>query len=287
MALWIVFPVVAFSLFGAVVWVAAAGRSRREEEARATAETSEVRAWWRLMSPLFAGGLVVAFLAGWALQEPDPADEWVAVELCLLAALVGTIILRALIRALRSVMSARRVRAPIATVGLFQCRAVVSDAFQKAASPEVLSAALAHEAAHVRGRDPLRIWLAQLATDLQWPAPHARRRFRRWALALEIQRDDEAVLGGASATALAESIILAAQLRRSSRAQPVAAITGQGDGLALRVRRLLANESGTRRARLSMSRWVRTSCLAAIAGAAMLGAAYGDAFLLLLPGVGR
>lgn len=281
MPLWHVFPVVAFALFGVVVWASAAGRSERKQ-----ARTTELRAWWRLMWPLFAGTLVVAFLAGWALQEPDPADEWVTFELFLLAALVWTIMLRAFARAFRSVVSARCFQAPIATVGLFQCRTVVSEAFEKAASPEVLAAALAHEAAHMRGRDPLRIWMAQLAADLQWPIPHARRRFRSWAHALEMQRDDEAVLSGASPTALAESILLAAKLCTSRKAHPTAAITGQGDGLGLRVRRLLADQAA-RRPACPPWFWIRTACLATIAVSAALGAAYGDAFLLLLPGVSR
>lgn len=286
MALWIVFPVVAFALFGAVVWLSAFVTDQLKG-GNATAETSEVGAWWRLMWPLFAGLLIIAFLAGWASQEPDPADEWVAIELYLLAALVDAMILRAFFRAFRSAVSSRRVLTPIATVGLFHCRAVVSHAFTCAASADVLAAALAHEAAHIRARDPLRIWLAQLAADLQWPIPNARRRFRNWALALEIRRDDEAVLGGASATALAESILLAAKLRSFPSSQPTAAITGQHNGLALRVRRLLADQTRKRPVSVRRLYWIRTSYFTAIAVAAAAGIAYGDSLLLLLPGVGR
>lgn len=286
MDLWLVFPVLAFSLFGAAVWASSLCQLE-PDESRKWIEFSEARAWWRLMQPLAAGALVVAFLAGWALREPDPADERVAFEPCLLAGLVGAIVLRALFRATHSVLLARSLQAPIATVGLFRCRVVVSDAFKKAADEKVLDAALAHEAAHIRRRDPLRIWLAQLAADLQWPIPHGHRRFRNWALALEMQRDDEAVLDGASATALAESIIVAARLRTYPGAQPIARITGQGDGLALRVRRLLTDETASPPSGTRWHWWVRTSCLAAIVGAAMLGAAYGDSLLLLLPGVGR
>lgn len=286
MALWLVFSVVSFSLFGAVVWVSAAGEARQGVGER-VARTSEEAAWWRLVWPLFAGVAVIAFLAGWASREPDPADEWVTVELFVLAAVVGTIALRAAARACRSAIVPLHVRAPIATLGLFQCRVVVSEEFEDAASPEVLAAALAHEAAHVRGRDPLRIWLAQLAVDLQWPVPRARRRFRTWALALEMRRDDEALLGGASPTALAESIILAARLSSAWSAQPPGGITGQGDGLALRVRRLLVDTAGRRPSRLSWRWRVRAACIATIVASVALGAEYGDAFLSLLPGVGR
>lgn len=286
MAVWIVFSVISLALFGAVVCVSAAGGAR-QCAGEGVVTMSEEAAWWRLVWPPFAGIVVTAFLAGWAWQEPDPADEWVTVELCLIAALAGTVTLRAVVRACRSAILTRRAWAPIATVGLLRCRVVVSDEFENAASPEVLAAARAHEAAHARRRDPLRIWLAQIAVDLQWPVPHARRRFHRWALALEMRRDDEAVLGGASPTALAESIILAARLSRPWSARCTAGITGQGDGLALRVRRLLADEVGGRSIGVTLPWWIRGSCVATVAASAALGAVYGDAFLSLMPGVGR
>jgi Zn-dependent protease with chaperone function len=52
-----------------------------------------------------------------------------------------------------------------------------------------LAAVLAHAAAHARHRDPLRLWLAQLVTDAQWPAVAASARFHRWRAAVEIARD--------------------------------------------------------------------------------------------------
>lgn len=284
MALWIVFPAVACATSGVVVWFFAAGIAGRAHAPSA----SEVTEWRRLVWPLFAGALVLAFLAGWALQEPDPADERVALGMCLTAALVGAIDIRALLRALRSLCICRGTGAPIATIGLFRCRTVVCDAFRRAASPGVLAAALAHEAAHARARDPLRLWLAQIAADLQWPVPGARLRLRRWALALEAHRDDEAVASGVSPTALAEGILLAARLHVESSGRPSAAITGAGGGLAIRVRRLL--EDGTRGQTLAapgQAPWFGRACWAAVALAAVLGARFGDLLLVFLPGVGR
>jgi hypothetical protein len=64
----------------------------------------------------------------------------------------------------------------------------------------------------VRHFDPLRLWLAQLGTDLQWPARGARRRFRDWRAALELARDDEACERGVDGSDLAAALIEAARL---------------------------------------------------------------------------
>lgn len=284
MALWLVFSTTAAALCTAVVWLAAAGARPRPEH-----DGSERAAWWRLSWPVVAGALVFAFLAGWALREPDPADEQVELGLCAFALIAVTVLARALLRADRARRAARRAWAPIATVGLFRCRTMVSDAFRRSAAPEVLAAALAHEAAHARGRDPARIWIAQLIADLQWPIPGARQRLRRWALALELRRDDEALAAGASPPALAESIVLAARLRCASRGRLQAAMTGAGDGLALRVRRLLALSPGygSRARRRLHGFWTGLCCVAGIAAAGWLGVVFGDAVLGWLPGIQR
>ncbi len=285
MALWIAFPALAAALFGTVVWVTAAGVGHQGRVRDLS--VSKTRAWWRLVWPVFAGALVVAFLTGWALQEANPADEWVTLKVRALAGVVLAVVLRALLRALRSVRAARHAGGPIVTVGLLRCRTVISDAFEKAASPQVLAAALAHEAAHARYRDPVRIWMAQIATDLQWPMPRARRRFRNWVLALEMCRDDEAIDSGATPTALAESILLAARLHSGCATLSRAAVTGSGEGLVLRVRRLLSKPAVSGDGTMPRQRLTGLWCYAAIAVAGWLGALYGDALLMLLPGVGR
>lgn len=60
-------------------------------------------------------------------------------------------------------------------------------------TPEEQSAALAHELAHVRHRDGLSRWLAELAAALHWPSPLVWLMRRELRLAQE-QRCDEAVL---------------------------------------------------------------------------------------------
>ena len=79
-----------------------------------------------------------------------------------------------------------------ATVALLRPRVVVCETFGAQLDEHALAAALAHEQAHARHRDPLRIWLAQIVTDLQWPLSGARARFEQWLFALELARDEEA-----------------------------------------------------------------------------------------------
>ena len=286
-----VFIVVVLPLFGATSWlVAVVLQCRRMSTPRDG--RSETAAWWLLMAPTVAGLSSVAFMAGWLLQEPHPADELMPQWLVIPAGIVCVVGLRAVLRALRSALSADSFYSPIATVGLFRARVVVSSAFEDCASPEVMNAALAHEAAHVRGLDPLRIWFAQMIADLQWPGPGARSRLRRWALALELKRDDEAILSGASATALAESLIVAAQLTANLREAgrfdgPSIAVgaIGPGEGLAVRVRRLLDAPAGRapRRSVVVPS----LVCSGTLVASVAFGIEYGDAFLLLIPGAGR
>lgn len=264
------------------VWLAAASTGRVEPS-----EPDERAAFWQLIRPTFAGTLVIAFLTGWALREPNPADERIGLQLDVMAAIAALVWLRALLRAARALRRSADARA-VATVGLLRCRVVIGEAFRAAAAPELLAAALAHEAAHARRRDPLRIWLAQLACDLQWPLAGARERFARWLLALELRRDDEAVAAGVAPVALAESILLAARLEQAQRGPcAIAAMTGDGSGLALRVRRLLAPHP----VQLTAARAPVAAPLYALASlviaAGLLGAKLGEALLAVLPGVVR
>ncbi len=276
--------VVASALFGVVVWLLALPAGRRRLHSR----DSEPRGWWRLVFPLLAGAFVVAFLVGWAFQEPNPADERAGIGLHLLAVATIGIVIRALIRSVMALRSSSRAHTPIGTVGLLAPRVIVSDEFRRLASGDVLRAALAHEAAHAVGRDPLRLWLAQLAADLQWPIPGTGRRLSAWILALEAERDDEAVASGASPEDLAEAILIAARLHSGPAARLCANAIGSGEGIAWRVRRLLALEAPVRRNALRRSFWfVGTSCSALVLAAVWLGVRYGEAVLGVLPGMGR
>ncbi|HEY3452754.1 MAG TPA: hypothetical protein VGK67_40790 [Myxococcales bacterium] len=275
-------PAIAAALFAALVWLAA-GAARWARGPRAQ---PEALAFLRLVWPLVAGGLAVAFVAGWALQESDPSDEFISASIMVVALGAGLVALRAASRAWIALRRASHLQPPIATVGLLRCRTTVSEAFRSSAAPEVLAAALAHEAAHATGRDPLRILFAGVAADLQWPVPGARARLKDWHHALEVRRDDEAVASGASPSALAESIVLAARLTGGVGAVG-AAVTGDGSGIALRVRRLLARQqTGPLASERSSSRvWVAVTVAALVA--VWAGYCFGDPLLTLLPGVGR
>jgi beta-lactamase regulating signal transducer with metallopeptidase domain len=164
---------------------------------------------------------------------------------------------------------------------------VVSEEFLRAVPRSVLSAALAHESAHARRRDPLRIWLAQLAADLQWPVPGSARRLSAWLLALEAQRDDEALASGAAAEDLAEAILTAARLQRGPAVSLRANAAGEGDGLAWRIRRLLSRDALRGGAAAPNAFWrVCTWCVALVIGAVWLGIRYGDVVIGVLPGTG-
>ena len=193
--------------------------------------------WRRLWFPLLGPALAFSTLLGWAVNEPEQA-EGVPVIFILGASLVASIWLRALVRAGRAVRL-RSAATPIATVGLLRPRVVVSRSFANAVDDVALDAACKHEAAHARHRDPLRIWLAQLGTDLQWPSARARARFQGWLEALEMARDEEARLTGAEGADLASAIIVAVRLCAPENDRPLAAVAGTTSAFKERIERLL------------------------------------------------
>ena len=167
----------------------------------------ERRSWRRLWYPLVPTLLTAAWLCGWALREPDPVrdplDRWVLLAVWLP---FGLVFARAAARATWSLL-----RIPIdcgvSTVGLIRPQVVFSPFLAKELEDGVIRAALAHERAHAAHRDPLRIWLAQIVTDLQWPWPRAGRRLEVWLEALELARDDEARAEGADGADLAAAVL--------------------------------------------------------------------------------
>jgi beta-lactamase regulating signal transducer with metallopeptidase domain len=102
-----------------------------------------------------------------------------------------------------------------------------------------IEAALEHERAHARHRDPLRIWLAQLASDLQWPWPQARARLQQWLAALEPARDKEACAAGVDGTDLAETILVSARFSGEENLSIQAALISEPATLKERITLLL------------------------------------------------
>ena len=277
MALELVFLGAATSVAALVMWGLAAIRGLLRP-----ARMTERAAFWAAVGPTLGAALVFAFFVGWALQEPDPSDEWIDHGLFLITGAAGLVAIRAGLRALASLFARESV--PVGTVGLLRPRIRVCREFRDAVDEETLRSAIAHEEAHRRHRDPLRIWLLALASDLAWPIPGARARFERWLTALEMARDDEALAHGATPGGLVSAILIAARLS-STASRTSAAMAGTQNGFATRVRRLLSGDARAHTPR-------RTHATSTLVGAALfvacgLGYVWGDALLGVLPGVGR
>jgi Zn-dependent protease with chaperone function len=189
--------------------------------------------WW----PAAPALTVAAWLCGWALSQPDPVPGHVG-RLIFIAAVPFAIVGgRALMRAAWSLCHARRVYG-IVTVGLLRPRIVVAPELARNLDERALQAALAHERTHVRHRDPLRIWLAQFVTDLQWPWIPAQRRFIVWLATLECARDDEARAGGIEGADLAAAVLGSLRFQLGIDAS-AATLIGHPQALPARIARLL------------------------------------------------
>jgi hypothetical protein len=271
------------ALCGSVVWLAGwlpAGRGDRGDSGRA----AERRAWARLWLPLLPAAVGLAALAGWALQEPRDTDEILRPLAPVLIAPLALVWLRAVARALRAL--GRPARPPVAaTVGLLRPRIALDPRLERDLDGPALAAVLAHEQAHRGHHDPLRIWLAQLATDLQWPSARARDRFEAWRHALELARDEEARAAGVAGEDLAAALVGAVRLAQRRAATAAAPLIDAGAALALRVDRLLsplrAAPAPRWRARLTVA-----GALALLGAAAVFGLTYGDLLVRALPIVG-
>ena len=198
---------------------------------------AEAAAWRRLWVPLVPAFAALALAIGWALHEPDASDA-VLVPALLGVALPGAVLAgRTVARALRALWPPPP---PIAgTVGLVRPRIVIAPEVRTMLSSDELAAVEAHELAHARHRDPLRIWIGQIIADLQWPTRSADLRFRQWLHALELARDEEARESGIDGAALAAAVVDVA--RRSSPSSVCGArLVGQLELLRDRIARLLA-----------------------------------------------
>jgi hypothetical protein len=271
-------------LCGAGAWLASwipAAREAGDHRALSGREL-EARSWRRLWRTMLPAGIALATMSGWALQEPGVTDELLLPTAALVVLPIALLWLRC---ALRACLALHRPRAmpPIATIGLVRPRIVVTEDLRGALDPDALDAALAHERGHVRHRDPLRIWLAQIATDLQWPSPPARRRFERWLTALELARDEEARLDGASGEDLAAAVVAVARMPRRQPGAAIAGLTGAETSLASRVHRLLEPVPPDRGRRSILGPLVM---LAVLVASVAIGARYGDHVLRVMPFIG-
>lgn len=249
-------------------------------ELASSGRVAEAAAWRRLWLPLVPAFAALALVIGWALREPDTSDA-VLVPALLGAALPGAILVgRTVARAVRALLPHP---APLAgTLGLVRPHVVIDPELRAVLADDELAAVEAHELAHVRHRDPLRIWVGQIVADLQWPARSAELRFRQWLHALELARDEEAREGGVDGAALAAAVVDVAR-----RARPVGAcgayLVTPSELLRDRVARLLA-PLATWRAQAS-PRLAAALAATVIIGALLLGLGEGDSLLRHIPGV--
>ncbi len=244
----------------------------------------ECSCWRRLWVPLAPAGAAFAILLGWALQEPDLSDESLQWPVYLWALPVAFVWSRAVVRSIRSALASRPgTVSTAATVGLFRPRAIIPPRLAGTLDPEELRSVTEHEGAHARHRDPLRILLAQLSTDLQWPCAAPVRRLRMWHHALELARDEEARARGVSGSALAAAVVAVTRVGISHGHPCAAFLTGDAEALRERVARLLEPLLPDTP---HPPAWARAPLLAtAGAGAVATGVLYGDAVVRVLPGV--
>src|SRR5215470_6680677 len=208
-------------------------------DARArSARALERITWWRLWLPVAPALAVASAFCGWALLEPDPIPEGMPVSLILMSIPFLMLFARALVRGGWALI-ANPGDPGTATVGLLRPWIVFSPRLAKTLDDRQIEAALEHERAHARHWDPLRIWLVQLVTDLQWPWPQALQRMQQWLIALELARDEEARVAGIDGTDLAEAIIASARFCQNASQSAQAALTGQPTALKERITCLL------------------------------------------------
>jgi hypothetical protein len=209
------------------------GRIASDHASRQQERLQWLALWWPT-TPAFT---VAAWLCGWALSQPDPVPDHVGGLIFVATAPFTLVCARALLRAGWSLCRSHRVFG-IATVGLFHPRIVVAPALASLLDDAALRAAVAHERAHLLHHDPLRIWLAQFVTDLQWPWAPAQRRFQHWLGSLEIARDDEARGGGIEGADLAAAVL--GSLRYQQEISGASAgLIGRPEALPARIERLL------------------------------------------------
>jgi hypothetical protein len=166
----------------------------------------ERSAWLRIWFPFGPAFVLFAMLGGWVLVEPARAER-LPFGLLVSGLPFAAIFARAAWRAFGSLALPRQ-EMTAATIGFFRPRIILSPQFISALDQRGLVAALEHERAHARHRDPLRLWLAQFGSDLSWPSPAAAARLRCWRGALELARDEEARSAGVVGPDLAAAIIV-------------------------------------------------------------------------------
>jgi len=170
--------------------------------------------------------------------------------------------------------------ATAATVGIIRPRVVIASEFLRVLDSTARNAVRAHEAAHARHRDPLRVWVAQIVTDLQWPGRGATDRFAQWRYALELARDEEVRRLGVEGADLAAAVIAALQFANANASHAVS-IVGSHERVRERIITLLEPLS-TVEDEWPVPSSFRASAIAGPLGAVAFGATFGEAIVRAL-----
>ena len=270
-----------FLVFGALTLgplLLLAGMRRAVPAQASNACALERDRWRRVWAPLLPSAIVFGALVGWAVFEPENAEA-LPLSLIVMGVPIGVMWVRVAVRALWGLRRASAV-STAATVGLIRPRIVIAPAFWRAIDEAARDAVTAHESAHARHRDPLRVWAAQLAADLQWPGRGANTRLAQWRHALELARDEEARRQGVDGADLAAAVIVALRLGSVTFSEGVS-IVGSHEGVRDRIHRLLAPLPATED-ESTQPRSFRVAMIGGLLGAAMFGASFGEAIVRAL-----
>jgi len=215
---------------------------------------------------LFA--VLVFFVPSYLAHEPRGSDETVGLPLLALSILAGLVLVSAALRGMRARNASRRLAQAwaegaepvdlavaclpayrithpfpvVAVLGVRHPRLYVAGQVLSSLGDSELHAVLEHERAHLAARDNLRHWLLRVCPDVLAWTPAGARLDRAWVAAAEEAADERAARGGlGEALALAEALLRVARLAPPACSAPLPELAlHNGDGLARRVRRLIA-----------------------------------------------
>jgi hypothetical protein len=243
----------------------------------------------RLMPWLLSFGLLVpAYLRG----EDNPAAERVGSASLALAACVLVWSLTGIVRALAAALKVHRCcrlcrvvgrsaddlplllypgeRSLLAVAGVFAAKVIVSQPLLDANrfSRAALAVALAHEAAHVRHRDNLKLLLLSLLPHVSFSTESLPSLQQRWRLAAELAADEEGTEGEpARSLLLAQMLVAMAREGSCGLPQGLVGLFSASEHLRVRVERLLAPPDSTSGPTLHSRRTSRTA-IVSLAGCA-------------------
>ncbi|HUL78275.1 MAG TPA: hypothetical protein VL691_13510 [Vicinamibacteria bacterium] len=215
---------------------------------------------------LFAGTLVAP---AWVDLEPPNTQEHLGLALALLSGLAAALLLEALARGVESCRMSDRLAARwtregapmqvhgldlpayriesdfpvVSVVGTRRPRLFIASKVLEVLTPAELGAAVAHEAAHVRGRDNWLRLLLLSCPDVLGRLALGRHLQEAWEHACEAAADERA--GAGAALDLASVLVKVARLAQGGAPIAVGShVCGSSAGIAERVRRLLARAEG-------------------------------------------